>query len=439
MTHTPFQFRIISCAIATLGLGLGNAAHSAGFALLEQNASGAGVAYAGKAAIGEDASAAWFNPASMSRLKERQVVLGGHYIDLNGEVNNEGSTAAPGRPLGSSTGDFGDEGYIPNFHLVVPFNDRINLGLSVATPFGLRTDFQPDWYGRFQGVTSDIKSVNINPSASFKVNEQWSVGAGVSAQKLDAKLSSQINYAPFGGTEGLTTIAGDGWGYGFNLGVMGQITPATRVGVAYRSAIEQDLEGNVTFDNKPTIGPGAPVAAALFANSELTSKIRLPASLSISSVTELNPKWQLLTDATWTEWSTIQKLDFQRQNAPAGAAPLTVQDYEWKNSWRFAVGGIYKYSDTINLKAGVAYDITPVPDERRKVRLPDENRITLAVGSQYKFDKATTFDVAFQYVIPDEGKIDSTEGNPAAGQQTRVLGTAEGDAFILSGQVSYKF
>ena len=433
MTHTPYQFRIIHCAIAAIGLGLGNAAHAAGFALLEQNASGAGVAYAGKAAIGEDASAAWFNPASMSRLKERQVVLGGHYIDLNGEVNNEGSTAAPGRPLGSSTGEFGDEGYIPNFHLVVPFNARINFGLSVATPFGLKTDFQPDWYGRFQGVTSDIKSVNINPSASFKVNEQWSVGAGVSAQKLDAKLTSQVNYAPFGGTEGLTTIAGDGWGYGFNVGVMGQITAATRVGVAYRSAIEQDLEGNVTFDNV------APAVAALFANSELNAKIRLPASLSISSVTELNPKWQLLTDATWTEWSTIQKLDFQRQNAPAGAAPLTVQDYEWKNSWRFAVGGIYKYSDTINLKAGIAYDITPVPDERRKVRLPDEDRITFAVGSQYKFDKATTFDVAFQYVMPDKAKIDSTEGNPAAGQQTRVLGTAEGDAFILSGQVSYKF
>ncbi|MEK9815523.1 MAG: outer membrane protein transport protein, partial [Limnobacter sp.] len=207
----------------------------------------------------------------------------------------------------------------------------------------------------------------------------------------------------------------------------GQVTPATRVGVAYRSAIEQDLEGNVTFS-----GP-----AAATQNSDLNSKIRLPSSLSISSVTELNPKWQLLADATWTEWTTIQKLQFDRVNAGAGAAPIPVQDYEWKNSWRFAVGGVYKYSDTINLKAGVAYDMTPVPDERRKVRLPDEDRITLAVGSQYKFDKATTFDVAFQYVMPDKAKIDSTEGVGAA--QSRVLGTAEGDAFILSGQVSYKF
>ncbi|MBU0784960.1 MAG: outer membrane protein transport protein [Gammaproteobacteria bacterium] len=435
MKQTPFQLRVINCAVATLGLGFSGFSSAAGFALNEQNASGAGVAYAGTAAIGEDASAAWFNPASMSRLKQRQMVLGAHYIDLNGEVKDEGSTAAPGRPLGNSAGEFGDEGYIPNFHLVIPFNDRINFGLSVTTPFGLKTDFQPDWYGRFQGVTSDIKSVNINPSASYKVNELWSVGAGVSAQKLDAKLSSQINYAPFGGTEGLSTIAGDGWGYGFNLGVMGQVTPSTRVGVAYRSAIEQHLEGNVTFDNRPAAGP----AATLFANSELTSKIRLPASFAISSVTELTPKWQLLTDATWTEWSTIQELDFLRQNAPAGAATLTVQDYEWKNSWRFAVGGIYKYSDTINLKTGIAYDITPVPDERRKVRLPDENRITLAVGSQYQFDKATTFDLAFQYVMPDKARIDSTEGNPAAGQQTRVLGRAEADAFILSGQMSYKF
>lgn len=421
MTQNPFQFRIIHCAIAAIGLGLGATAHAAGFALLEQNASGAGVAYAGKAAIGEDASAAWFNPASISRLKERQVVLGGHYIDLNSEFNNEGTTPGTGRDVG----DFGSEGYIPNFHLVVPFNDRINFGLSVATPFGLKTDYQPDWIGRFQGITSDIKSVNINPSASFKVNEHWSVGAGVSAQKLDAKLSSVVTLPVVG--ESLTTIAGDGWGYGFNLGVIGQITAATRVGVAYRSSIEQDLEGNVTFS-----GP-----AAASQNSDLRSKIRLPASLAISSVTELTPKWQLLTDATWTEWTTIQKLQFDRVNAGGTAAPIPVQDYEWKNSWRFAVGGIYKYSDTINLKAGVAYDITPVPDERRKVRLPDEDRITFAVGSQYKFDKATTFDVAFQYVMPDKAKIDSTE--QAGVTPSRVLGTAEGDAFILSGQVSYKF
>ncbi len=419
MKHSPFQIKTICAAVATLSMA--GTVQAAGFALLEQNASGAGVAYAGKAAIGEDASAAWFNPASMSRLKERQVVLGGHYIDLNSEFNNEGTTPGTGRDVG----DFGSEGYIPNFHLVVPFNDRINFGLSVATPFGLKTDYQPDWIGRFQGITSDIKSVNINPSASFKVNEHWSVGAGVSAQKLDAKLSSVVTLPVVG--ESLTTIAGDGWGYGFNLGVIGQITAATRVGVAYRSSIEQDLEGNVTFS-----GP-----AAASQNSDLRSKIRLPASLAISSVTELTPKWQLLTDATWTEWTTIQKLQFDRVNAGGTAAPIPVQDYEWKNSWRFAVGGIYKYSDTINLKAGVAYDITPVPDERRKVRLPDEDRITFAVGSQYKFDKATTFDVAFQYVMPDKAKIDSTE--QAGVTPSRVLGTAEGDAFILSGQVSYKF
>jgi long-chain fatty acid transport protein len=425
MKQSTFQIKTICVAIATLSLA--GTAQAAGFALLEQNASGAGVAYAGKAAIGEDASAAWFNPASMSRLKERQVVLGGHYIDLNSEFNNEGTTTPPAMTTntGRNVGDFGSEGYIPNFHLVVPFNDKINFGLSVATPFGLKTDYQADWIGRFQGITSDIKSVNINPSVAYQVNKQWSVGAGVSAQKLDAKLSSSTVLGL--NTESLTTIAGDGWGYGFNLGVMGQITPATRMGVAYRSAIEQDLEGNVTFS-----GP-----AAATQNSDLNSKIRLPSSLSISSVTELNPKWQLLADATWTEWTTIQKLQFDRVNAGAGAAPIPVQDYEWKNSWRFAVGGIYKYSDTINLKAGVAYDMTPVPDERRKVRLPDEDRITLAVGSQYKFDKATTFDVAFQYVMPDKAKIDSIEG--AGGAQSRVLGTAEGDAFILSGQVSYKF
>ena len=431
-----FPTRTLPAAVALLCAQ--SAAQAAGFALLEQNASGAGVAYAGRAALGEDASAAWNNPASMSRIKKRQVVLGAHYIDLNGEFNNEGSTAATGRPAGSTAGEFGDEGYIPNFHLIVPFNEKINFGFSVATPFGLKTDYQEDWIGRFQGITSDIKSVNFNPSASYEINKQWSVGAGVSAQKLDAKLTQAVNYTPFGlPAEGLNTIAGSGWGYGFNLGVMGQVTANTRVGVAYRSAIEHDLEGTVEFTNT------AGALTGVFANGTVASKIRLPASLAISSVTELSPKWQLLTDATWTEWSTVQKLTFDRVNPAAGnpalgqAAALPEADYEWKNSWRFAVGGIYKYSDTVNLKAGVAYDITPVPDERRKVRLPDENRITLALGSQYKIDQATTLDIAFQYVMPDKAKIDSTEG--AGGAQSRVLGTAEGDAVILSGQVSYKF
>lgn len=427
MKHIPFNFSPLHIAVAAFGLGIAGFSNAAGFALLEQNASGAGVAYAGKAAIGEDASAAWFNPASMARTKERQVVLGGHYVDLNAEFRDEGTTTPPAMAAtpGRNVGDFGAEGYIPNFHLVVPFNDKINLGLSVATPFGLKTDYQQDWIGRFQGITSDIKTLNINPSASYQINDQWSVGAGVSAEKLDAKLSASSVLGA--GVESLTTIAGDGWGYGFNLGAMGQITPATRVGVAYRSAVEHDLKGNVTF------------AGAGVLNSDLAAKIRLPASLALSSVTTLDSRWQVLTDATWTEWSTIQQLNFQRVNAvgPAAGAPIPVQDYEWKNSWRFAVGGIYKFSDTIDLKAGVAYDMTPVPDERRKVRLPDENRITLALGSQYKFDKATTFDVAFQYVMPDKAKIDSTEG--AGGTQSRVLGTVEGDAIVLSGQVAYKF
>lgn len=426
-----FPTRTLPAAVALLCAQ--SAAQAAGFALLEQNASGAGVAFAGKAALGEDASAAWYNPASTSRLKERQLVLGAHIVDLNADFNATSSTPPPGRPAGSAQSGFGDMGYIPNFHAVLPYNSSVNFALSVTAPFGLKTDYAPDWAGRFQGVTSDIKSLNINPSVSWQVNDGWSVGAGISAQKLDAKLTSVVNFTPFGGTEGLTSIEGAGWGYGFNLGVLGQLTPDTRVGVAYRSSIEHDLEGNVTFNNVP-----APVAA-VFSNSALTSKIRLPASFAVSSVTRLDPKWQLLTDATWTEWSTIQQLDFQRNNAGPAAAPLTVQDYAWKNSWRFAVGGIYKYSDRVNLKGGLAYDLSPVPDERRAVRLPDEDRYTLAVGSQYLIDRKTTVDVALQFIKPKNANVNRTEGNAAAGQQSSITGQADGHAVILSAQVAYKF
>lgn len=429
----------ISYLSIPLGIALGSigtAAYAGGFALIEQNASGAGTAYAGKAALGEDASAAWFNPASVTRLKSRELVLGVHAIKVDGEFKNDGSVSAAGRPLGNAGGNPGDLAFVPNFHITAPLNDRWHASFSLAVPFGLATDYEPGWVGRYQGMKSEIKTIDLNPSVAYKVDENLSVGAGISVQYLQAKLTQDVAYPLSSGTDGRGTIKGDSTDYGFNLGALLQAGPNTRIGLAYRSAIKHKLEGTVTFDNKTAAVP-APVQG-LFADSALRSTVELPESLALSSVTRLTDQWNLLTDFTYTGWDSIQQLKFDRVNPPPGAAAIPVQNYNWRNTMRYAVGATYQYSQKTKIKFGMAYDESPVTDPNRKVRLPDANRIILALGSQYQLSDTCRIDVGYQYIRSRDASINDDQDG-TSNQNGRVKGQFEGSASILSTQFSYRF
>jgi long-chain fatty acid transport protein len=429
------KFKLSNLSISLAIAGLSGNVFAGGFALLEQNASGAGTAYAGKAAIGEDASAAWFNPASVTRLKKRELVLGLHAIKVNAEFINNGSEPAAGRSLGNDGGNPGDLAFVPNFHYSTPLNDKWHASFSVATPFGLATDYDPAWVGRYQGINSQIKTIDLNPSFAYKVDENLSVGAGLSLQYLDAKLTQDVAYPISSGTDGRGTIKGDSLDYGFNLGALLQAGPSTRIGLAYRSNIKHKLKGDVTFDNKTAAVPGAVQAA--FADGNLTSTVELPESLALSSVSNLTDRWDLLTDITYTGWSSIQQLKFDRVQ-PSTGLPIPVQNYNWRNTMRYAVGASYQYTPKTKIKFGVAYDESPVADSNRKVRLPDTNRIVLALGSQYQVSDSCRVDIGFQYIKARDALInDDQEGQ--GNQYGRVKGSFKGDAQILSTQFSYRF
>ena len=211
---------------------------AAGFALIEQNASGMGNAYAGGSAIAEDASTIYFNPAGMTYIQGTQAVGALHLINPNAEFNNKGSVAgdfpgpAPARPLGGEGPNAGDLAFVPNFYFKMDLTDSVKLGIGVNVPFGLKTEFDNKWIGRFHADKSEVKTININPSVAFKVNDQLSLGFGVSAMRAEATLSRAINV---GLRESKVEIKGDDWGFGFNLGAIYQATADTRIGVAYRS------------------------------------------------------------------------------------------------------------------------------------------------------------------------------------------------------------
>lgn len=407
---------IAKIKIAVMGsvLLISSNAQAAGFALAEQSASGMGNAYAGGAAIAEDASTIFFNPAGMTYINGTQAVGALHLIKPNAEFKNRGTLGV----MGDEGPNAGDLAFVPNFYFMTELTPSIKAGIGVNVPFGLKTEYDDQWLGRFHAVKSELKTININPSIAFKVNDQLSLGFGVSAMKAEAELTRQVFT---GGPEPEVRIKGDDWGFGFNLGAIYQATADTRVGVAYRSKVKQELDGKAKFE--------APLAGL---NSDVTAKVDLPESFSASVFSRLNSKWDLMADVTWTRWSRFQELRILRNNGTT----LTVTPENWENTMRYSIGINYHYSDTIKLRAGLAYDEEPISDEFRTARIPGNDRKWVSLGAGWKVTPVSTLDIGYSHLFVSDAKIDD---NQLASGNGRLTGDFEGSADILSLQYTHQF
>lgn len=426
------------CLSLVLALAAASNTHAAGFALIEQNASGLGNAYAGQAAAAYDASTVFFNPAGMTALAGPQLVVAGHLIKPSAEFSNNGSTPAPLQTPGGNGGDAFNLSFVPNLYYTHPLNDRLTLGIGLNAPFGLKSEYDADWLGRFLAVKSEVKSINVNPSLAYKLSDTLSLGVGVDYQKLEATLTNMVNYSAAianasGGTtvipnlQGLATVKGDDWGWGWNAGLLANLG-ATRIGLNYRSEIDFTLAGSVTFGNRP-----AALSAAL-PDGPVTAKTTMPASASLSVFHSLSPSLDLLADLTWTGWSAFDKLAIVRTSGSlVGSTPEN-----WDDTLRYSLGVDYKPGNAWTWRAGIAYDETPVPDRYRTPRIPDQNRTWLALGGQYRMDRANAIDFGYAHLfVPHAGMSQSVNNTgPGAGV---LRGEYDNSVDILSAQFTHTF
>jgi long-chain fatty acid transport protein len=397
-----FQPNRLTLGLALIGwCGL---VQAAGFALVEQNASGLGNAYAGQAAVAADASTIFFNPAGMTLLPDRQLVMAGHLIKPQAGFSGSSNIG------GGNGGDAGGLAIVPNGYFAYRLTPDVHVGVGMNAPFGLKTEYDSTWAGRTQGIKSELKTINLNPAIAWKANESLSLGAGLSVQYAQATLTSQT-----GG--GLLTVKGDNYSWGFNLGALWQLSDATRIGLAYRSEVDQKLEGTAEFS----------VVTAL--NTPVTASVTLPDSASLSLVHQLNPRLELLADMTWTGWSDFDELRIVR----AAGTTLGVTPENWNDSYRYSVGANYRLNDKVTLRSGLAYDETPVSDAFRTARIPDESRTWLSFGAQYRLSSKSTIDVGYAHLFVDEARINKTESG------VTLAGTYEASVDILSAQLTHSF
>ncbi|HEU0200452.1 MAG TPA: outer membrane protein transport protein [Burkholderiaceae bacterium] len=444
-------------------------ANAAGFQLFEQNASGLGNAYAGQAAGAEDASTIYFNPAGLTRLNGIQAVGALHFIKPETKFENTascapyvgvgaGTSACPfgpngnlGHTPGGNGGDAGDLAAVPNAYFSWELLPRqLWLGLGISVPFGLTTEWDADWIGRFHAIKSEVQTINLNPTVAWKLSDMVSLGFGLNAQSLSAELSNAVSYravalasgipaliaAVPAGSEGVATVEGDDWGWGWNAGVIFNFSPATRLGLSYRSGIEYSLDGDVTFANRPA----ALGAVPQLADGSVTADIELPATFSIAFSHEFTPAVQLLADWTWTGWDSIQDLTIVRSSGPLAGQTLTSTPLRFKNSWRAAVGANFQLNPAWKLRAGVAYDTSPVQDEFRTPRLPDADRTWLAVGGQWRFAPNAALDFGYAYIIIDDVTSNlANQESATSAPRGSLVGNYTANAHVLSAQIRWSF
>ncbi len=433
---------------------LGAHAHGAGFAIIEQSVTGLGSAFAGGAASAEDASTVYFNPAGMSRLGDSEYNLGLHVISPYSRFHGDGTSKIGGVvPLtGGDGGEAGVTGYIPNFYYVRRLNSDFSFGLGVNAPFGLATDYNEGWEGRYHALKSEVLTININPSLSWKVSEHLSLGAGINVQYADVpELSNAIDFATVCGAyakssnptvaasaatcaglptsrDGKVNLNGDDWSLGFNIGLLYQFTDATRVGVAYRSKVDHKLEGRADFTNTPT----GLSNLGIFVDDAISADITLPETLSVSAYHELDPRLAVMGDVTWTRWDRFDELRVKFKNNPQGDL---VTPEQWDNSFRYSLGLSYRYDDRWTLRTGFAYDETPVPSAQlRTPRIPGNNRRWLALGASYRVSDHTKVDLGYAHLFVNDSPINNTNTTGAT-----LNGSFDLAVDIFSAQVRMMF
>ncbi|PTB31040.1 outer membrane protein transport protein [Photobacterium phosphoreum] len=408
----------ITLALAiTATMGISNHAAAAGFQLAEYSATGLGRAFAGEAAMADNASAQFRNPAMLTYLKGTQISTGAIYVDPN--IDIEGRHTLLGQ---TSSADFANSAVIPNFYFSRPLTDKATIGIAFGTHFGMRTDLGTDFKASMFGNQAEVHTVEINPNLGYKINDQLSIGAGVRYVMASGHFGAAL--PTILGKTKLKYMEGEDNAWGWQAGTAWQINTHNRIGISYQSAVKLNLEGHAS-------GLG-------YANKSLPGMlpIELPASAEIASFHQLNDQWAVHASVNWTDWSTFEKLEATIPDLGTNSPDL-IKKENWKDNYRFAIGTTYQATNKLVLRSGIAYDTSAVDETNRTQTIPETDRTWLSVGAGYAWSKNLTLDAGFTYIFAKNAPMkESDDKHLEFGQ---FSGQTSGHIWLAGVQASYRF
>ncbi len=418
------KFNRLTLAAAVAAAAFASQAQAGGFQLNEQSVSGQGYGHAGRSSNVNDATIVFGNPAGMSFLDRAQLSAGATYLVVNNDINNVNATrnvdsgvAGGGMPNGvqvpvgeipgGNEGDMVGNKAIPFAFYAHPVNEKLAFGFGVYAPFGSKTDYEDDFQGRYFGNYTEVTVVSAQPTVSYRFNDQWSVGAGITYNQVEGELRRQIpsvqSYDPAGDVD--ARVDGDDEAWGYNLGVIYKPVPETTLGLTYRSEVEYELEGDFK-----AVDPMGNIVQSDNAYLDLTT----PETVNFSITQQMTDRLKLMFGASWSRWSKFQEIRVTGDARPE----ITNEEQNYRNAWAFAVGGEYQLNPTWVLRAGLTLDETPSNDQDRSVRIPSDDRRIFSLGAGWSPTENLTVDLAYSYLTERTTRVEQTRADHLASPAT---------------------
>ena len=443
--------------LASIGLlAIPNLALASGFGVFTQGASGLGQANA-VVAHPTGPSSLYFNPALMNDVPGRQVEVGttAVYADRSVDFDSGGSEDAEENWNFPST-----------FYYTHEINPQVTAGLGVFFPFGLSTEWNDDYAGRYIGTSAELFSTNINPAVSFRVNDKLSLAIGVDVLYLDATLENNINQTATyvltdlqlsngqGGalpplTGPLNDIGqkfeGNGWGVGYNLGALYKVNEMVSIGATYRSHIDVNVDGDASFDGvNPVLAQ-----AGLFPETDGDADIRLPQQVTAGVAVKPMEKLVIEAGVRWEDWESTDDLTIELDQPVAGRNENVIPR-DWNSTWTYNLGGQYRLNEVVAINAGYLYGQNAVPSSTFEPMIPDTDAHLFTLGTDLTFGP-WTISGAFGYEYHEDRDKTNNIGDEAGSALATALnggvptyvGTAKGeyetDIYLVGLSVGYKF
>ncbi|MEH6417920.1 OmpP1/FadL family transporter [Pseudomonas sp. CGJS7] len=454
--------RLTAIALGIAGVISVGSAGASGFQIRENSVKNQGRSFAGSAVAEGDASVVANNPAAMVNLDTVTVRGDVTAIDLTAKFRG-GGTAATGSPFqspltGGNGGDPGDITPVPAMSIVVPLHgafEKLTLGAQLSAPFGLKTEYDANWVGRYNAIESEVKTIDLTLSAAVKLTDRFSIGAGFIYERAEATLTNAVDFgsgvcanvrtrplcltptpatAAYGPqkNDGLAKVKGDDTGIGWILGFQWKPTDALSIGYSHRSEIDHDLKGNITFTKPGNI-------AAIFAAGGVTdydngpggAALTTPSTDTLSVSYKFTDQFRMMFDAQKTDWHSLKSVDIVRSNG-IGVAQ---EAFNWEDTMMYALGAEYDFNDSFTLRGGVALDESPTNDHARTPRLPDNDRTLYSLGLTWNANEHLSVDAAYTRIEIDSPNIDLYSPRTGIALKGRFSGHA--DLFGIAAQ--YKF
>ncbi|EKO3547861.1 outer membrane protein transport protein [Vibrio fluvialis] len=427
-TNKKFLSIAVACGLASVS----NLTQAAGFQLAEYSATGLGRAYAGEAAIADNAGSQWRNPAMLTYLKGTQISAGALYVNPNVDV--EGDVSFYGSTSSTSSSDYANDAVIPNFYISHQVNEKWALGLAFGTNYGMETELDSGFAASHFGDEAMVTTMEANANIAYQLTETVSIGGGIryvmGEGHFGAKSPSQTE--ALGLTKGTTLkyMEGDDTSWGWQAGAAWQMTPNNRVGFAYKSEVDLKLSGSA---NIYVQSYGKVLSDTGY------MMLTLPATAELSTYHQLTDQFALHTSINWTDWSSFEKLQAELDTM----GTVMVKEENWKDNYRFAVGATYQVDPKLALRSGVAYDTAAVSTKNRTITIPETDRIWLSVGAGYDVTEQLTLDAAFTYIFAKDADILESRGYDSDNSAEKVGGQFDGqmtgNVWIVGVQASYRF